>query len=402
MQLTSLTYTAAAGWDRPFPAAADGTRTLVLAFGPTAVADDPRRPLAELAAAFPTSVVAGGSSSGSVLGDRLWDDELVVTVARFDRTDLTAAAAACDRPEDSRASGRTVAATLAASADLRAVLVLADGVAVNGSDLVRGLNDELAGRGRAVTVTGGMASDGDRYRRAWTVDAVGPSRGVPRGGRVVAVGLSGAALRVGHGSAGGWDRFGPERVITRSDGRTVYEIDGQPALALYKKYLGDRAAGLPQTSLVFPLAVRPTRDGGGQVMRAILRVDDATQSITFGGDVPQGWCGQLMRANLEHLVDGSAAAAEDAFGYGGATDGPTLAVVVSCLGRRAVLGERTEEELEALTAAAPADTTRVGFYSYGEICPHSAAQAAAAGGTGGVSTELHNQTMTIARFAEAA
>lgn len=397
MELTTLTYTPAARWSRPLPAAADGPRTLVLAFGPTAVADDPGRPLADLAAAFPTAVVAGGSASGGVLGDRLWDDELVVAVARFDRADLRAAAAACDRPEDSRAAGRSVAAELAGAADLRAVLVFADGVGVNGSDLVRGLNDELAARGRAVPVTGGMASDGARYCRAWTVGGAGPGRCDPRGGRVVAVGLSGSALRVGHGSAGGWDRFGPERVITRSDGRTVHEIDGQPALALYRKYLGDRAAGLPQASLVFPLAIRPTRDGGDQVMRAILRVDEAAQSITFGGDVPQGWCGQLMRANFEHLIGGAAVAAADAFAGdavagGGPAAGPSLALVVSCLGRRAVLGERTEDELEAVAAAAPPTAVPVGFYSYGEIAPSSA----------GGPTSLHNQTMTVTRLAEAA
>jgi hypothetical protein len=381
MELTTATYLQSTGWSARLPTAADGPRTLVLAFGAAALADDPR-PLAELAAAFPQSHLIGCSTSGHILGDRVADDGLVAAVARFERSDLATAVATVATPADSAAAGRQLAAALSARPGLRAVFVCSDGLAVNGSELAHAIGD---GVGPSVLVTGGLAGDGDRFRRTWVAHGATVGRGT-----VAAVGLYGEHLRVGHGSAGGWDRFGPERRVTRSAGNVLFEIDGRPALALYKQYLGDRAAGLPATALLFPLALRSGPDQAHHLVRTVLAVDEAAQSMTFAGDVPQGHLAQLMRANPDRLIDGAAAAAGDAAGHGDPADaaGSVLTVAVSCVGRRLVLGERTEEELEAVAA-------RVGFYSYGEICPHSTDGHPGA-------AELHNQTMTVTRLAEAA
>jgi hypothetical protein len=212
--------------------------------------------------------------------------------------------------------------------------------------------------------------------------------GEPRSGYVTAVGLAGARLRVGHGSRGGWDIFGPERRITRSVGNVLFELDGQPALALYKRYLGDRVAGLPATALLFPLAVRVPGADDRQLVRTILGLDEQTQSMTFAGDVPEGSLAQLMRANLDRLVDGAHAAALDT-----ATDqgSGALAVAVSCVGRRMILGSRSEDELEAVLQGLPPGTGLIGFYSYGEIAPIVAGTC-----------DLHNETMTLTTFWEVA
>ena len=71
----------------------------------------------------------------------------------------------------------------------------------------------------------------------------------------------------------------------------LYELDGRPALALYKEYLGDRASGLPATALLFPLAVRSDRSATRRTVRTILGIDEEQQSMTFAGDVPEGWLG---------------------------------------------------------------------------------------------------------------
>jgi hypothetical protein len=256
--------------------------------------------------------------------------------------------------------------------------VLSDGLGVNGTELVAGLT---AGTGSQVLISGGLAGDGPRFERTWVlVD------GVPRVGYVTALGLAGDDLVVSHGSRGGWDIFGPERLITKSDGNVLYELDGQPALELYKKYLGDRAVGLPATGLLFPLAVRASGESGRSLTRTILAVDEATQSMTFAGDMPQGALAQLMRASFDRLVDGAYDAASDADGM---PEGPTLALAVSCVGRRLLLGARTEDELEAALSALPPGTVQIGFYSYGEISPGVAGTC-----------DLHNQTMTITTFGE--
>jgi hypothetical protein len=194
-------------------------------------------------------------------------------------------------------------------------------------------------------------------------------------------------LRVGHGSRGGWDIFGPERRVTRSDRNVLHELDGRPALQLYKEYLGDRAAGLPATALLFPLALRESRSSEKSLVRTVLSVDEATQSMTFAGDVPEGYLAQLMKANFDRLIQGAADAALQA---SPASNGaPTLSIAISCVGRRLVLGERIEEEVEAAIELFPPNTRQVGFYSYGEISPFATGRC-----------ELHNQTMTLTTVAE--
>ncbi len=351
----------------------DGPSTLVVAFGPSALLDDPA-PLAELLRAYPRSVVLGCSSAGEIFDDQVSDDTLTVAVARFDATTLRHATAPAP-PGGSRAAGRALGQALLTDG-LRAVFVLSDGLGVNGTELVRGLADVLPPE---VVVTGGLAGDGPRFGRTWVLDRDGPRPGV-----VSAVGLVGTALRVGHGSRGGWDPFGPERTVTRSAGNVLYELDGRPALDLYEEYLGERAVGLPATGLLFPLALR--QSAGPELVRTILAVDRGARSLTFAGDVPTGARARLMRASFERLVSGAADAAELA------TDpvpAPRLVLAVSCVGRRLVLGEWAEEEVEATRSGFPAGAVQVGFYSYGELSP-------AAGGA----CELHNQTMTVTSYSE--
>jgi hypothetical protein len=235
-----------------------------------------------------------------------------------------------------------------------------------------------------VVVTGGLAGDGDRFARTWVV-----SGGRPVAGHVSAIGFYGDALRVGHGSKGGWDIFGPERSVTRSVGNVLYELDGQPALELYKKYLGERSARLPSSALLFPLSVREAEAPGKSLVRTVLAVDEATQSMTFAGNIPQGARAQLMRANFDRLIQGASDAAALTRNGHPASQRPVLSLAISCVGRRLVLGQRAEEELEAAAEALPPGSRQIGFYSYGEISPFAAGRC-----------DLHNQTMTITTLGE--
>lgn len=372
METFSASWSAEGGWSAPFPPL-DSERTLVLAFGATSLMDDPT-PIRQLRAAFPTSVVVGCSSAGESVGDILTDDSLVVAVTRFAEARISVATEPVRGPESSYDVGYSVAKRLAADEpELRALFVLSDGLKVNGSPLVSGLVD---GAGPGVTITGGLAGDGDRFERTWVlVD------GEPRSGHIAAVGLAGPRVRVASGSRGGWDIFGPKRLVTGSAGNVLSELDGQPALELYQRYLGERAAELPAAALLFPLAIWTPSSPDRPVVRTILGIDENTQSLTFAGDVPTGSTVQLMRASLDRLIDGASDAAAEA-----APEVPpgALAIVISCVGRRLVLGGRTEDELEAVQSAFPPGTHVVGCYSYGEIAPR----------IDGI-CDLHNQTMTI-------
>ena len=377
MQVRRLAYRRGTGWSHALPAL-DSPTTLVLTFGGSGLVDVPEV-FADLQAAYPNSTHLGCSTSGEIHGTEIHDDSLSVAVVRFERTRLKSHFAHVAASDESYAAGREIAGQLAQDDGLRAVFVLSDGLQVNGSQLVRGFNDVLP---PAVVVTGGLAGDGARFRATWNLH-----HGRPVTGIVGAVGFYGDAIRIGHGSKGGWDIFGPERRITKSAANVLYELDGKPALRLYKEYLGDRAAGLPATGLLFPLALRAAASSEKRLVRTILAVDETTQSMTFAGDVPQGSLVQLMRANFDRLIEGAGAAGSITAPANG--QNPVLAIAISCVGRRLVLGERSEEEVEAALAALPAGTEQVGFYSYGEISPYAPG-----------SCDLHNQTMTLTTLHE--
>ena len=375
----TVNYCLKGGWSQPLPTDLDSPQTLVLAFAAPELADGPA-PLAELAAAFPQSIVVGCSTSGEIAGASVNDASISVAVARFEHTRLRRAFTPIDGAADSHAAGQRLAEQLADD-DLRAVFVLSDGLCVNGTPLVAGLS---AGLSTDVVITGGLAGDGSRFGRTWVLD-----RGQPEANRICAVGFYGDRLRVGHGCDAGWSDFGPERRITRAEGNVLYELDGKPALDLYKTYLGDRAEGLPGTALLFPLAVRREGSDAEPLVRTILGISEEDQSLTFAGDMPQGGVARLMRANTDKLIGSAGAAARHATGAF-APDDQALVISVSCVGRRLVLGERTEEEVETVVEGAPPRSAHVGFYSYGEISPL----------VDGGSSELHNQTMTVTVFSE--
>jgi hypothetical protein len=370
-------WTAGEGWKKEFEGSLGGNASLVLVFGAGRILGDVAR-MGEIRALYPGSMILGCSTSGEICGIRVRDDSLVVTAVRFERTELKLVHAIVDAGDDSLNAGRCLAKSLPTQ-HLVHVLVLSDGLKVNGSELARGLRENLPAN---VAVTGGMAGDGAAFEQT-LVDA----DSTPCEGVIAALGFYGEHLKVGYGSLGGWDSFGPERLITRSKGNVLYELDGCSALELYKKYLGENDAG-PAEALLFPLSLRTGVDGRALV-RSVMSVNEEDKSMTFAGDMPEGSYARLMKANFDRLIDGAEDAAHASIEILGSTE-PDLALLVSCVGRKLVLKQRIEEEVEGVRKVLGNSTVLAGFYSYGEICPHGAI----------TKCELHNQTMTITTFSE--
>ena len=379
MHADQLSWTKPSGWRSSASApAAD----LVLFFGTRdALACGSR--FRELRDMYPAAHLLGCSTGGQIRNDDVSDEEIAAVALRFDATRLRLGCERAPAPEHSRASGEAIGRTLAAD-DLAGIFVLSDGLNVNGSELVAGITSVVGDR---IPLTGGLAGDGARFQ-----ETLVSADCAPRTQTVAAVGFYGTAVRIGHGSAGGWDEFGPRRRITRSRGNVLYELDGEPALDLYKRYLGEEEAeGLPGTALLFPLRIRNPERPDHDIVRTILAVDHEARSMTFAGDVPEGWIAQLMRGNFDRLAAGAAKAARQAAdGIAGNHTGDQVAVLVSCIGRRLLMGQHTIDEVEAAGAELGADVTRLGFYSYGEISPHGATGVC----------ELHNQTMTVTTISE--
>jgi hypothetical protein len=336
----------------------------------------------ELREMFPGAYILGCSTGGQINNNDISDDEIVAAAINFDATRLHLVRQDIGDAQQSRKCGETIGRALIRE-DLAGVFVLSDGLNVNGSELVNGL---VAAIGPNIPLTGGLAGDGADFAET----LVGGDC-VPRARMVVAVGFYGSAIRIGHGSAGGWDLFGPRRQVTKSTGNVLFELDGQPALDLYERYLGpEDSKGLPGSALLFPIQVHDANQPDSAVVRTVLAVDHEARSMTFAGDVPQGWTAQLMHGNFDRLAEGAADAARQArIGLAGEGD-HQFSILVSCIGRRLLMGQRTSDEAEAAGAELGADTLRLGFYSYGEISPHAKSGVC----------ELHNQTMTVTSFAE--
>jgi hypothetical protein len=298
---------------------------------------------------------------------------------QFEHTRVVWVRAAIESVAGSMRAGEQLARALD-PVGLRHVFVVSEGLKVNASELVRGIDASLPAH---VTVSGGCAGDGNRLETTY-VWGDGP----PEQAAVIGLGFYGERLQIGVSAIGGWRPFGPNRVITRSTKNVLHEFDGRAALALYKQYLGKYAEELPASGLMFPLELHGD-ESGRRVLRAILAVNEAEQSITYAGNVPEGAQARFMFATIDDLIQGSHVAARSSMERLGAFK-PELSILVSCNGRRYVLKQRTEEELEAVREALGEQTAVTGFYSYGEIAPAD----------NGGRSQLHNETMTITSFAE--
>jgi hypothetical protein len=337
--------------------------------------------------ACPQAEIIGCSTAGELTADGMADGSLVITGIHFEHTRARVASFEFGHAADSVAAGRQLAHRLGEEKPT-AVFVLGPGVDINGTALLAGLRETL---GAEVPISGGLAGDAGRFERSWVVTREGESSR-----RVAALALYGQRLIAGYGSVGGWRPFGPRRRVTRAEGNVLFELDGQPALDLYKRYLGEHAGALPASGLLFPFAmVRENGDGGGEaapeLIRTILGIDAARGALILAGDVSDATHLQLMHASTDALVDGAHSAAENAFALHGGQRRPDVALLVSCVGRKLVMGGRTDEEIEAVAHVLGDRVPLAGFYSNGEIAP----------GVTGVGCELHNQTMTVTLWGEA-
>lgn len=373
MRVSTLTHAPDAGWN--FCGAPVAQPNLVLWFAAPNLARKPEVYDA-LRARFPNALIAGCSTGGEIHNDEVLDGTAVAAAVAFDRATVRGFQTTITAQTDAAAAGREIATALAAP-DLRAIYILSDGLMVNGAKLVQGLLTVVPSE---VVITGGLAGDGADFSATCVGLDFPPTPGV-----IAAIGFYGEGLTVNWGSAGGWDSFGPKRLITRSDANVLYELDGEPALALYKRYLGEAAEELPGSALLFPLVIRPDMESPYDVVRTIVGIDEKAQSLIFAGDIPQNWSAQLMRGVPDGLIDGALRAAHQSkLGEGCGEGNDSLALIVSCIGRKLMMGQRISDEVEIIREEC-GEVPTIGFYSYGEICPH--------GFTG--ECTLHNQTMTI-------
>lgn len=378
MKIDQLKWDEKSGWSSSPIEPLKSKANLVLAFGGRHEIEKKNR-FDEIKSFYPSANILMASTSGEIIGNEVFDNSIVATAIYFERTELKFFFTAIQSIGSSYETGKLISDSFPKEGLIH-LFVVSDGQNVNGSQLVNGLNNGIP---IGVSVTGGLAGDGTLFQKT----LVGLNN-YPSVGKIAAIGFYGDRLNIGHGSVGGWDSFGPERLITKSKDNILYELDGHSALDLYKKYLGDRVSGLPGTALLFPLSIK-LNETSNPIVRTILSINEENKSMTFAGDMPEGAYARLMKANFERLIEGASNAAANCIKIK-KENSPDLAILISCIGRKLVLGQRIEEEVEGVREILGEKTVFSGFYSYGEISPF----------TPSAKCELHNQTMTITTFTE--
>jgi len=328
----------------------------------------------------PKAEIVYSSTAGEIFDIDVFDNSVSVILMKFDHTPIKTVKRSIKNYKNSEEVGKAIIEELNAP-DLNHVFILSDGQLVNGSDLltgVRGIKNENT------IVTGGLAGDGYQFDKA----LVGLN-GQPEEGDVVAIGYYGDRLKVGFGCRAGWDTMTTDRLVTKSEKNVLYEVDGQSALSLYKNYLGDVASELPGSALYYPLSLSSKSNQEKPVIRTILGINEEDQSMTFAGNIPQGYNVKLMKHNPDRLISEAGLASQRAISTFGSKK-PDLALIISCVGRKIVLGQHVDEEVEEAKNILGNDSIISGFYSYGEIGPKN----------NGVDCDLHNQTIAITTYLE--
>ena len=211
-----------------------------------------------------------------------------------------------------------------------------------------------------VTVSGGFAGDNYRFNHTYQQLNNNGSRT-----KFIVVGLYGSSLQVETSSESGWQEFGSQRVVSKAEKNIIYEIDNQPAIELYRRYLGTRANDLPKSALRFPLSIKDNETSKYRIIRAMMKVN-SDSSLSFSTKIKEGSTVKLMKTNVHNTLDSAFIAAKKIRPFNAK---PSLTLIVSCCARRNVLKQFSEEELEIIQDILTPSTQMIGFYSYGEIAP---------------------------------
>ena len=364
-------------WNEPLNDSLDSDNTLVICFGASDI-QTISEGLADVKNSFKKSIIIGCSTAGEIFQDELYENSLSIIVLKFEKTEIRLKNLEIKSANESLQIAKDIAQDLKDD-ELKAIFILSDGLNINGSQLTKGFNETLS---KDVIVTGGLAGDDARFEKTWVlVDNEAKSN------YITAVGFYGNNLIYKSSSYGGWTKFGINRMVTQSSGNILYTLDDKPALEVYKTYLGENAKNLPSSGLLFPLMIKEEGYSEAKV-RTILAINEEEQSITFAGDIPNNSEVMFMRASFEDLVNGAAKSSKMLNKEDFDLDN-SVNIAISCVGRKLVLGQKTEDEIEAVLNNLSDKTSQVGFYSYGEISP-----------LGTNECDLHNQTMTLTLIGE--
>ena len=331
---------------------------------------------------FNSKNILGCSSSGEIVEDQLLEEGLSVTVLEFKDTKVKTSLVHFKDYDDSYNAGVEVMKNLNAE-KLKGILVFSEGLNINGSKLVEGmeslnLNNSVIG--------GGTAGDYLKFNETWVY-----YNNKKYNNAIVAVGLYGENLNISFGSASGITALGVEKKITSSSKNVLYTIDDKRALDVYKEWFkGFGIEDIEGLLLQCPIEISKNFNQEEGLVRTPIAYNEEEGSVTFTGEIPEGKFLRMMRADVEKMIEASHSAVKSSMEkLNKEKESNVLNLMVSCAGRKALLGTETEDELiEANQITEDANSKQIGFYSYGEFTNVNN------------KSEFVNQTMTVISIEE--
>lgn len=348
---------------------------LVFVFGSVGILETPNF-YSVLKDSFPNAHICGASCGSSILSESLVSDQCTILAIQFKAAQVRNLKVKISDRHDVDGVIHEIHKHFPLN-NLKGLCILVDGFAINSGGLISNLTKKFP----SVPIFGGLASDGDAMITSCVMN-----NGIGEKGIISVSGFYGESLSISTALAGGWQRFGPERLITKSHDNILEEIDGKKAVQLYKEHLQKEHLNLPHDGLMLPLSVYPKDHPELGKTRSVIGITDDEKALVFAGDVPKGHQARFMTSSIQSLCRG----AEEAV----ATlkpNGDGFAIAFSCIGHHMFLSSMTEDELDVLTGCLGPNIPLVGFYSNGEICPIGGKHESA----------LHNQTTAIALITEA-
>jgi hypothetical protein len=208
-------------------------------------------------------------------------------------------------------------------------------------------------------VVGGFAGDDHRMVKSYTY----ANRDVSSDALVVLAAYGELHFSIAVGNS--LQTVGNIGQIEAAEGTQIDRIDGLSAVGFIERETGKTV--LQTDRGVLCLSVHDPSKNNEERLRSIVPdFSKKSGSVGLFGGIANGHQVQVCRARPEDLTAEVYAIAEAARISG---KPPVAALVVSCSGRKALLGGHVEHEVAALTRAFPNGLPLAGFPSFGEIAP---------------------------------
>jgi hypothetical protein len=356
---------------------------LLLVFGSISLDQD--QMIAGVASVAQGALIAGCSTAGEISGEGFSTEKSVVVLALASDQVKFFGALANHIPWNPKQAGNDCANTLEYESHgyITSALVFLDILSGSGDLTLEGFTKRV---GEDFPVFGGAAGDNMLFFETFQYFQDKAYKG-----SIVGVGIAGDYHAVGvvrHGFL----PVGVARVVTRSEGMTLHELDGKPALSLYEDYFGEEYMGelqgglLPQLAIAYPLGVF-LPDSDEVLLRNPVFVD-RKGAMTFTASIPEGAEVRLMISDVERSFETTESTAREVLGR---LEGrpPKAVLVVNSIGRKKMLGSQNDEDIRIIQKIFGRDVPIVGFYSYAQV-----------GGKVASATPFHNGSLLIWALAE--